>query len=88
MAITRTDVDEVFGPDGRVLSSKPVVRDVTTDTNRQTIEQQAAQALDTNRAFLALASPNNAQTLAQVRALTRQNQGVIRLLLGQLDDTN
>lgn len=60
----------------------------TQNTNRATIQQQAATALDTNRTFLALASPTNAQTLAQVKALTRQNQGIIRLLLNQLDSTN
>lgn len=60
----------------------------TQSTNRATIQQQATQALDTNRTFLALASPTNAQTLAQVKALTRQNQGLIRLLLNQLDATN
>jgi len=61
---------------------------VTATANRATIQQQATTALDTNRTFLAIASPTNAQTLAQVKALTRQNQGIIRLLLNQLDGTN
>lgn len=56
--------------------------------NRTTIETQATQALDTNRTFLANASPTNAQTLAQVKALTRQNNGLIRLLLNRLDGTD
>lgn len=60
----------------------------TAATNRATIQQQATTALGTNRTFLAIASPTNAQTLAQVKALTRQNQGIIRLLLNQLDATN
>lgn len=56
-------------------------------TNRQTIEDQAEAALDTNATFLDLTSPTNAQILAQVKALTRQNQGIIRLVLGRLETT-
>ena len=57
-------------------------------TNRTTIEQQAANALAGNRTFLALASPTNAQNAAQVKALTQQNNRIIRLLLNQLDGTD
>lgn len=53
--------------------------------NADTIRQRLRGALDTNTAFLALASPTNAQTLAQVRALTRENTGLIRLALDALD---
>ena len=69
------------------MTSTPVVRDVTTEANRATIQAQAAIALDTNRTFVALASPSNAQVVAQVKALARQNNGIIRLLLNQLDAT-
>ena len=40
---------------------------------------QAKAALDTNATFLALASPTNAQVLAQVKALTRQVNALIQL---------
>lgn len=53
-----------------------------------TLEQRAAQALETNRTYLALSSPTAAQTAAQVRALTRQVQALIRLNLGVLDGTD
>ena len=39
----------------------------------------AKAALNTNATFLALASPTNAQVLAQVRSLTRQINALIRL---------
>lgn len=61
---------------------------VVEQTNETTLRSQADAALATNRAFLALGSPNNAQTLAQVKALTRQNIGIIRLLLRKLDGTD
>lgn len=56
--------------------------------NRTTIEQQATAALDTNRTFLAIASPTAAQNAAQAKALTRQMNGIIRLLLNRLDGTD
>jgi hypothetical protein len=60
----------------------------TTEANRLTIEDQARQALVNNRTFVALATPTNAQVLAQTRALSRQVNGIIRMLLNQLDDTD
>lgn len=60
----------------------------TRDANRQTLIDRATQALDTNRAFTALPSPTQAQALAQVQALTRQNTALIRLLVGLLDATD
>lgn len=56
--------------------------------NGEVIKTQALAAMEGNRAFLALSPPTNAQTLAQVRALTRQNQGLIRIALGLLDGTD
>lgn len=83
---TRNDVDEVVVA-GQIIST-PVVRDVTAEANKATIRQQAATALTNNRTYLAIATPTTAQMRAQIDALTRQNQGIIRLLLNQLDGTN
>jgi hypothetical protein len=47
--------------------------------------QAAETALATNAAFLAIASPTNAQAVAQVQALTRQNTRVIQLLVSLID---
>lgn len=57
-------------------------------TNSTTIRNQANAALDNNRTYLAIATPTNAQVVAQVRSLTQQMNGVIRLILGKLDGTN
>lgn len=57
-------------------------------SNEQTLRDRAAAALATNKAFLDLAAPTNAQTLAQVKALTRQNNGLIRLVIRDLGGTD
>ena len=62
--------------------------EVVQARNRQTIEASARSALTANRTYVALASPTNAQNAAQVKALTRQINGVIRLLLNALDGTD
>lgn len=49
--------------------------------NAQTLRDKAAQALAKNATYLALASPSTAQNAAQVKALTRQVNAVIRLLV-------
>lgn len=56
--------------------------------NRGTLEDRARKALSGNRDFLALAAPTNAQTLAHVKGLTRQNTALIRLVLNILDATD
>lgn len=59
----------------------------TTAVNADTIRTQAAAALQANRDFVALAGPTNAQVVAQVKALSRQNNALIRNLLGLFDGT-
>ena len=56
--------------------------------NRDTIQDQATQALTANRTFLAIATPTAAQNAAQAKALTRQMNGVLRLVLGKVDGTD
>lgn len=45
------------------------------------LTKAAAAAIQTNTDFLAIASPTNAQTLAQVKALTQQNTRIIKRLI-------
>ncbi len=77
----------------RALTSDEVARFAerqTTQTasdNRDILQTKALQALTVNSDYLALATPTAAQTTAQVKALTRECSGLIRMLLGQLDDT-
>lgn len=59
----------------------------TEGANESTITSKALAALAVNDTFLALGSPTNAQTLAQVKVLTKECSGLIRLLLRKLDST-
>jgi hypothetical protein len=73
---------------GKLIESVTVTVTTTPEQdNDQTIRQQATGALAANRAFVA-SSPTAAQTTAQVKALSRQVNGLIRLLLQQLDGTD
>jgi aspartate-semialdehyde dehydrogenase len=89
------DTIVTFGPGGydpskpdsnvRSVEQVPVPLD---EANRRVIETRGRQALEANATFLALPNPTNAQNAAQVKALTRQVNGVIRLVLGALDGTD
>lgn len=94
-AVTTSQVAEsaVTLPDGiptrtwTVRSKTPAELAADTATaNSVTVRTRAELGLATNSTFLAVASPSNAQTVAQVKALTRQVSGLIRLTLGKLDD--
>lgn len=73
-------------PNNNIISEKEVAL-APDQENRQTIEQRAVVALQANRDFIA-STPTAAQTAAQVKALTKQMNGIIRLLLNQLDGTD
>jgi len=78
-----------FASDLTALEVAAVQRRMASrNANEETLQEQAIQALQNNRDFLAIGTPTNAQVLAQVRALTRQNNGIIRQLLGFLDGTD
>jgi hypothetical protein len=61
----------------------PIVEERITyaNGNEDAIRTAARQALAVNRTFLDLASPTNAQTLAQVKHLTRVANGLLRIEL-------
>lgn len=59
--------------------------EVDRTTTESALREQGRAAVAANRTFLAITSPTNAQNAAQIKALTRQSNGVIRLLLAALD---
>lgn len=67
--------------------SVPELSERAAATNSVTIRDQARLALEANATYLAVASPTNAQVVAQVRSLTRQINGLIRLEVNALDAT-
>jgi hypothetical protein len=72
----------------RVVRTWTAIADVPEAVNGDTLRTNAVAALAANRTFLAITTPTNAQTLAQVRALTRQVNALARLQLGRLDGTD
>lgn len=84
----RTDTNRVEDGQGNVLSETTYQVDVTAENNDRSIRDAARNALATNRTYVGVASPTAAQNVAQIKALSRQNNGLIRLLLGLLDGTD
>jgi len=54
---------------------------LAADGDRAALLNSAATAVSNNNTFLGVASPTNAQVLAQVKALTQQNNQIIRRLV-------
>lgn len=63
-------------------------REPVEQVNERNIRDAARQALATNRTYAQRATPTAAQTTAQVKALSQQQNGIIRLLLNLLDGTD
>jgi hypothetical protein len=60
----------------------------TAETNRLALIAKAAPALAANATYLALSAPTTAQNTAQIKALTRQVNTLIRLAARALDSTS
>jgi hypothetical protein len=85
---TRQHVVETY-KDGKLIGTQTVTFEVSTEQiNDETIRQQALDALTANRTYIARQSPTAAQNTAQIQALTRQVNGLIRLVLGRFDGTD
>lgn len=83
MSVTRTR--QTYDGHGNLVATTTYQVSDEVD-NLGTIMQRAGQALSANQTFLALASPTNAQVLAQTQRLTRECSALIRVLVGQLSD--
>lgn len=78
--VATTTTVETYDNSGNLIATRTV--DIPPEiANAQTLRDRAIQALAANATFLAVASPSNAQIAAQVKALTRQVNGVMRLLV-------
>lgn len=54
---------------------------IQPDGDRAALKSAAASAVAANDTYLAIASPSNAQNAAQIRALTQQNNRLIKRLV-------
>lgn len=68
----------------RVQFEKEEARQAT----QSLLVSQASTALQSNRDYLTITAPTTTQMRNQIAALTRQNNKIIRLLVGALDGTD
>lgn len=73
---------------GQVTTEVVTLTYTPEEVNEDSIRDAALNALATNRTYIAITNPTNAQNAAQLKALSRQMNGVIRLLLRRLDGTD
>jgi len=58
------------------------------ETNRTNIQDFLKNELVENKAYIALTAPTNAQQTKQIKALTKQTNKMIRLMLNLLDSAD
>lgn len=63
-------------------------KDVAAEANRAALLAKAVAAQAGNATFLGIGAPTTAQTLAQVRALTRQVNALLKLAADDLANTS
>jgi len=81
LAAAVTTLDPATGDP--VMAVRPAA-ELTDVAAASTLRAQAVTALTTNATFLALTTPTTAQAVAQVQALTRQTNALIRLVVRAL----
>lgn len=79
--------EDTYDRQGNLINTRVVGVETTEQVNDRDLRQKALTALDANATYLALVNPTNAQNLVQIQRLTRECSGLIRLLLGRLEDT-
>lgn len=65
-----------------ILQTEPLALNLA---NLATLQKKAQGAIDNNITYLGITSPTAAQVTAQVSALTRQMNAVIRVLINAID---
>lgn len=83
-----TRVFNVYDDEDRLVGTDIEQIPTSEELNERTLQQAAVQALQSNKDYLGRSNPTNAQVVAQVRSLTQQTNGLIRLLLKKLDGTD
>jgi len=73
--------------DGTLVEDYEVAKSLD-QFNAETLRERVLGALADNRAFIANASPTNADAIAAVKDLCRQNNALIRIIFDLFDGTD
>lgn len=84
--ILRTYRNQTWDSDGNLIEDETVQVDVTEEVNGNTVRQFLDAARHTNKAYIALANPTGGQTAAEVKALAKQLNWLMRVVLNRFED--
>ena len=76
----RTDRHQTFDGSGGLVSETVEEVDITAEVEDKTLRDQARTAFENNKTYLA-STPTPSETVAQVDAITRQINGLIKLVV-------
>lgn len=79
--------DDAAAPLTNAQMNAVVLRCASPNANAEELRRRAAAATVANRNYLAIPTPSQAQATAQVAALTRQVNALIRFALQEFDGT-
>ena len=83
--VTQTNRNQTWDPEGNLVTDEEVIVDVTAEAVEADVLTKINTALADNRTYLQ-STPTQGEALAQVDALTRQVNGLIRLVVTELLD--
>ena len=74
--------------DQRLVSQAQTEQEELKEENRVTLQDRAKLSIHLNKDYLNIEAPTTPQSIQQIKELTRQVSGIIRLVVNELNETD